>query len=179
MSTKEDRVTTTTGHALFAACGGLIALFGDAALAQDTSDDVRGNIRIEVTGSNVKRTESEGALPLQVITRDDIDHGGIQTAQELLGRVSANQSFGGFNPALGIGDLRTGYTAASLRGLGAERTLVLLNGRRLAPYALSGGEAVDLSGIPLSAIERVEILKDGASAIYGTEAIGGVINFIL
>jgi iron complex outermembrane receptor protein len=56
---------------------------------------------------------------------------------------------------------------------------VLLNGRRLAPYALSGGEAVDLSGIPLSAIERVEILKDGASAIYGTDAIGGVINFIL
>src|SRR5207249_9702565 len=105
--------------------------------------------------------------------------GGIQTAQELLERVSANQSFGSSNAALGIGSYLTGYTAASLRGLGSERTLVLLNGHRLAPYALSGGDAVDLSGIPLSAIERVEVLKDGASAIYGTDAIGGVINFIL
>ena len=72
-----------------------------------------------------------------------------------------------------------GFTAASLRGLGSQRTLVLMNGRRLAPYALSGGQSVDLSGIPASAIERVEVLKDGASAVYGTDAIGGVINFIL
>ena len=126
---------------------------------------MRGTIRVDVTGSHITRTESEGALPLQIITRDEMINGGIQTAQELLERVSANQSFGSFNPAQGIGSPLTGFTAASLRGLGAERTLVLLNGRRLAPYALSGGSAVDLSGIPLSAIERVEILKDGASAV--------------
>ena len=71
-----------------------------------------------------------------------------------------------------------GYAAASLRGLGAQRTLVLLNGRRLANTAFSGA-AVDINSIPLSAIERVEVLTDGASAIYGTDAIAGVINFIL
>jgi len=163
---------------LTAACGTTIAVIVQLTAAQDALPE-REPIRIEVTGSNIKRTESEGALPLQTITRDDIVKGGIQTAQELLERISANQSFGTENAALGIGSSVTGYTAASLRGLGAERTLVLLNGTRLAPYALSGGEAVDLSGIPLSAIERVEVLKDGASAIYGTDAIGGVINFIL
>ena len=71
-----------------------------------------------------------------------------------------------------------GYAAASLRGLGSARTLVLLNGKRLATTAFSG-TAVDLNAIPLAAIERVEILTDGASAIYGTDAIAGVINFIL
>jgi iron complex outermembrane receptor protein len=176
---KKDRATTITGHALAAACGGAIALSVEHALAQDAVGEVRGTIRVDVTGSHIQRTESEGALPLQIITRDEMINGGIQTAQQLLERVSANQSFGSFNPAQGIGSMLTGFTAASLRGLGYERTLVLLNGRRLAPYALSGGDAVDLSGIPLSAIERVEILKDGASAIYGTDAIGGVINFIL
>ena len=175
----KNRATTITGQALAAACGGAIALSVEHALAQDAGGEVRGTIRVDVTGSHLKRTESEGALPLQIITRDEMINGGIQTAQELLERVSANQSFGSFNVAQGIGGGLTGFTAASLRGLGSERTLVLLNGRRLAPYALSGGDSVDLSGIPLSAIERVEILKDGASAIYGTDAIGGVINFIL
>jgi len=175
----KDRATTISARALVAACGCAISLFLEHALAQDASGDVRGTIRIDVTGSHIRRTESEGALPLQIITRDEMLDGGIQTAQELLERVSANQSFGSSNPAMGIGSPLTGFTAASLRGLGSERTLVLLNGHRLAPYALSGGDAVDLSGIPLSAIERVEILKDGASAIYGTDAIGGVINFIL
>jgi iron complex outermembrane receptor protein len=135
--------------------------------------------RVEITGSNIARVEGESGLPVQVITREELRNGGVQTMQELLERISANQSFGGSNPALGIGSSVVGFTAASLRGLGAERTLVLLNGRRLAPYALSGGQSVDLSAIPPSAIERVEILKDGASAVYGTDAIGGVINFIL
>jgi iron complex outermembrane receptor protein len=135
--------------------------------------------RIEVTGSNIPRVDGETGLPVQVITRADIERGGVQTAQDLLDRVSANQSFGSWNDAKGVGDPRAGFTSASLRALGSQRTLILLNGRRLAPYALTGGQSVDLSGIPVSAIERVEVLKDGASAIYGTDAIGGVINFIL
>jgi iron complex outermembrane receptor protein len=166
-------------RAVFAAMGQAIAAIATPLGAQEPAADSRETIRIDVTGTNIKRTESEGALPLSIITREEIDHAGIQTAQELLERISANQSFGGSNPALGIGNFVTGYTAASLRGLGSERTLVLLNGHRLAPYALSGGESVDLSGIPFAAIERVEILKDGASAIYGTDAVAGVINFIL
>ncbi|HEX6138187.1 MAG TPA: TonB-dependent receptor [Casimicrobiaceae bacterium] len=160
-------------------CGAALASLALCAGAQDETPETRGTIVVNVTGSNIKRAETEGALPLQVITRSEIQSGGIQTAQELLERISANQSFGSINEAQGIGNTLTGMTAPSLRGLGAERTLVLLNGRRLAPYALSGGAAVDLSGIPMSAIDRVEVLKDGASAIYGTDAIGGVINFIL
>jgi iron complex outermembrane receptor protein len=149
-----------------------------AASAQDAGDVVRLD-RIEVTGSNIPRVDGESGLPVQVFTREQMIDGGMQTMQDLLERISANQSFGSFNEAKGLNGSIMGFTAASLRGLGSQRTLVLLNGRRLAPYAMSGGQSVDLSGIPASAIERVEILKDGASAVYGTDAIGGVINFIL
>ena len=139
--------------------------------------------RIEVTGTHIPRVEVEGALPLQIITRDEMERGGIETAQDLLDRISAHQSYGGFTEASGVGVVVPangwGYTAASLRGLGSQRTLVLLDGRRLAPYALSGSAPVDLSAIPVAALDRVEVLKDGASAVYGTDAIGGVINFIL
>ena len=134
--------------------------------------------KIEVTGSNIPRVDAEGALPLQIITREELARGGVQTVQDVIDRISANQSFGAWNEAKGVGNTEFGNTSASLRGLGADRTLVLLNGRRLSPYALSGGAHIDLSGIPATAIERVEVLKDGASAVYGTDAIGGVINFI-
>jgi iron complex outermembrane recepter protein len=161
---------------LASAC--MLACTALPAGAQNDAAPADQPARVEITGSNIARVEGESGLPVQVIMREDLQRGGVQTMQELLERISANQSFGGFNPALGIGNSVVGFTAASLRGLGSERTLVLLDGRRLAPYALSGGQSVDLSAIPPSAIERVEILKDGASAIYGTDAIGGVINFI-
>ena len=159
--------------------GSVLAGFAAIACAQPDEPPVVKLEKVEVTGSNIARIEGESGLPVQLITREELQHGGMQTVQDLLERVSANQSFGGSNPALGVGSMLTGFTSASLRGLGSERTLVLLDGRRLAPYALSGGQSVDLSAIPASAIERVEILKDGASAVYGTDAIGGVINFIL
>jgi iron complex outermembrane receptor protein len=160
------------------AIGALLASAETVATAQVTAAQ-DADVRIEVTGSNIKRVEGETGLPLQVMTREELQRGGVQTAQELLMRISANQSFGSFNENMGEGNTIVGYTSASLRGLGAQRTLVLLDGHRIAPYALSGGQSADLSGIPASAIERVEILKDGASAVYGTDAIGGVINFIL
>ncbi len=72
-----------------------------------------------------------------------------------------------------------GQTSVSLRGLGPERTLVLVNGRRLAPFAGDDGAAVNVNSIPVSAIERIEVLRDGASAIYGSDAMAGVVNFIL
>jgi len=158
--------------------GGFLLGISTAAAAQPDADVVKLD-KVEVTGSNIPRIEGESGLPVQVITRQEMINGGVQTMQELLERISANQSFGAFNEAKGVGSTLVGFTAASLRGLGSQRTLVLMNGRRLAPYALSGGQSVDLSGIPASAIERVEVLKDGASAVYGTDAIGGVINFIL
>ena len=137
--------------------------------------------KIEVTGSNIKRIEGEGALPVTVITRDEIARSGVTTAAELIDKISASNA-GGYSLGQGVGDSGTpGLSAASLRGLGSTNTLILLNGRRVSNYAFnaSGGGTVNLNQIPLAAIERVEVLKDGASAIYGTDAIGGVINFIL
>ncbi len=176
---KARRLATRRGQ--IACCGLLLPLgvaIGAGAQQQEPQSVVKLD-KVEVTGSNIRRIEGESGLPLQVITREELQIGGVQTMQELLERISANQSFGAFNEAKGVGSTLVGFTAASLRGLGSQRTLVLMNGRRLAPYALSGGQSVDLSGIPASAIERVEVLKDGASAVYGTDAIGGVINFIL
>jgi iron complex outermembrane receptor protein len=134
--------------------------------------------KIEVTGSNIKRIEGESALPVTVISREQIEREGIQTAMEVIERLSSNSSVGGVNSQGSIGATGTGFSSASLRGLGGTRTLVLMNGRRLANTAFQGG-MVDINAIPLSAVERVEILTDGASAIYGTDAIAGVINFVL
>jgi iron complex outermembrane receptor protein len=134
---------------------------------------------VVVTGSHLNRSLAETASPVLIITREELSNAGVQTSQELLERITMNQSFGSANETIGLASGVQGFTAASLRGLGSQRTLVLLDGERLAPYALSGGQGVDLSGIPLAALERVEVLKDGASAIYGTDAIGGVMNFIL
>jgi iron complex outermembrane receptor protein len=136
--------------------------------------------KIEVTGSSIKRIEGEAALPVQVITREDVDKIGVTTAAELLQKITAN--VGGLTDGASISDqsgAQRGFNAANLRGLGVSSTLVLLNGRRLANFASPGDNAgVDLNNIPSGAIQRVEVLKDGASAIYGTDAMGGVINFI-
>ncbi|XHS79568.1 TonB-dependent receptor domain-containing protein [Burkholderiaceae bacterium UC74_6] len=139
--------------------------------------------RVEVTGSSIKRIQDEGALPLQIISRDEIQRQGITSAEQLLSVLSANANSAdnlASNADVVTGAARgtNGASSANLRGQGSASTLILLNGRRVASYGLNGG-AVDLNQIPLSAIERVEVLKDGASAVYGTDAIGGVINFIL
>jgi iron complex outermembrane receptor protein len=133
--------------------------------------------RVVVTGTHIPQTDVEAALPVQVLTREDIERSGVTTVEQLLERVPANVN--AFNVARTVGNGgNPGLSSANLRGLGGGSTLVLLNGRRLGNYAFDG-ESVDLNSIPLSAIERVEVLKDGASAIYGTDAIAGVINFIL
>ena len=139
--------------------------------------------RVEITGSSIKRIQDEGALPLQVITRDEIERAGIVSAEQLI--MSLNINGNGMDNLASNADVvagssrgNNGATSANLRGQGASSTLVLLNGRRVAAHGLNGG-AVDLNSIPFAAVERVEVLKDGASAIYGTDAIGGVINFIL
>lgn len=134
---------------------------------------------IIVTGSNIPRIDGETSLPVQVITREEIERANIQTAAELVGTISANMSFQAANEAQAlVGSGAPGFAGASLRGLSYNRTLLLLNGRRVVNYAFSSN-GIDLNSIPLAAIERVEVLKDGASAIYGSDAIAGVINFIL
>jgi len=161
----------------------LIALIGvvSPAIAQEAAQPMQ---RVEITGSSIKRVAAEGALPVQVITFDAIKKAGITSTEDLLRSISANgtgaDNMTSGNNVFGADADRVsgGASFASLRGLGPNATLVLLNGRRVGNHGASG-KAVDLNSIPLGAIQRVEILKDGASAIYGTDAIGGVVNFIL
>jgi iron complex outermembrane recepter protein len=135
-----------------------------------------------VTGSRIKRAPLDSALPLQVITNEDLQREGINSAEQLTSFLTANGT-GADNLASNAdvvsGQARgnNGLSAANLRGQGPGATLVLLNGRRVAAHGLNGS-AVDVNQIPFAAIARVEVLKDGASAIYGTDAIGGVINYI-
>ena len=154
----------------------LVLVAQSIAHAQETSDvPVQ---KVEVVGSRISRIDTETALPVQVMRRKEIDESGVQTTEELVEKLTANAA--GVSEALSVGnDVTPGVASASLRGLGPTTTLVLLNGRRLANYAFAdNGSGVDLHAIPLAAIERVEILKDGASALYGSDAIAGVINFV-
>jgi iron complex outermembrane receptor protein len=130
--------------------------------------------QIEVTGSRIKRADIEGALPVTVITRQQLDVSGDISVSEYLRDTTFN-SFGSFRPQ--SGSAAQAAAQVSLRGLGASRTLVLIDGRR-APVSPATGSGQDLNSIPLAAVERIEILSDGASAIYGSDAIGGVINII-
>jgi iron complex outermembrane recepter protein len=158
------------------------------AFAQNTSvaDDkpeANSSDAIIVTGSRIKRVALDSALPLQVITIEDLKRDGVSNPEQLIALLNTNGN--GADNLASNSDITSGAqrgnngaSSANLRGQGSGATLVLLNGRRVAAHGLNGG-AVDINQIPLAAVQRVEILKDGASAIYGTDAIGGVINFIL
>lgn len=158
-----------------------IALIGVVGYSASVlaADDVTP--KVIITGSNIKRTNTEGSSAVQTLTRKDIAATGAVSVADLMSKI----------PALGSsnqvdardGGFSKGLATASMRGLGSASTLILLNGRRIAPGAYAdpnSGQSTqyDLNSIPLSAIERVEILKDGASAVYGSDAIAGVINFI-
>lgn len=131
--------------------------------------------RVEITGSSIKRIASEGALPVQVVTAEQIRTSGATSVADLVQRLPAMQ---GFQVAdIAIGSNSGGIVTASLHDIGASYTLVLLNGRRMAPTG--DGSVVNLNSIPMSAIERIEVLTDGASALYGSDAIAGVVNFVL
>ncbi|RUO19350.1 TonB-dependent receptor [Aliidiomarina iranensis] len=130
--------------------------------------------RIQVTGSRIQRADMEGALPVTVIDREAIDLSGEISAADLIRNTTFN-SAGSFRPQ--SGSSAQGTSAVDMRGLGSSRTLVLVDGRRLT-MSPSTGSSQDLNAIPIGAIERIEILSDGASAVYGSDAIGGVINVI-
>jgi iron complex outermembrane receptor protein len=152
------------------ALGLLAALVAGQALAQESIQ------RVEITGSAIKRIQKEGALPVQIINKETIARSGATTIADLVQKLPAMQGF--TIEAIAAGTNSGGRTTASIHDLGGSYTLVLLNGRRMAPLQDSGS-AVNLNSIPLSAVERVEVLTDGASALYGADAIAGVINFIL
>jgi iron complex outermembrane recepter protein len=165
--------------ALINAFGASVLLVaGDAAAQQAQRVE-----KIEVTGTNIKRTDTETPSVVQVITREQIERSGAASVAELLREVPAiaGGSLQDFDRGTGFSP---GQATVALRGLGSVATLVLLNGRRIAAAPVADpnagqGSAFNVNTIPLSAIERIDILKDGASAIYGSEAIAGVVNIIL
>lgn len=152
-----------------------LALVGLPAAAQQDQAQPPTMQRDQLTGSSIERLASERSLPVTTLRAADFVKQGLTTAQEVLNTLPMNQSATVTASAVGAGT--GGRSVADLRALGGARTLVLLNGRRLAnhPYF---ADAVDLNTIPITAIDRIEVLRDGASIVYGSDAIGGVINFI-
>jgi iron complex outermembrane receptor protein len=164
-------------------CTGLMLAFGSTlALGVSPAFAQQQLERVEVTGSRIKRVETETAAPVQIISRKEIERTGAQTVNEVLQQITGAGSAlddrftNGFAPGGG---------ALNLRGLGFNSTLVLVNGRRLPTYPFAqqvtnGTQGFnDLQNIPLAAVDRIEVLKDGASAVYGADAVAGVVNVIL
>ena len=154
------------------------ALAGEALRAQDAvaPDQDPALEEMVVTGSRIRRAVDDAPRPVTVIERTEIDMTGMESVADLLRSTSYN-SFGSFRERSGTA---AGQVAlVNLRGLGSDRTAVLINGRRVPGNPFLGTAAVNLNSIPLTAIERIEILTDSASAIYGTDALGGVVNVIL
>ena len=164
-------------RALLQACGGAMVL---ALLVHAAQADEQKLERVEVTGSAIRRADAQSALPVQVISDTDIQRSGATSLADLLQKLPSMQGFA--NDAAAVGGGTGGFASVSLHGLGATRTLLLINGRRVAGFAgqsLAGESAgVDLGSIPLAAIQRIEVLTDGASALYGSDAMAGVVNLI-
>ena len=151
-----------------------LAYGGLTAQAQEATQQLE---RVVVTGSSIKRLAAETALPVTVVTREQIEKSGATNVEDILRRVFRHDRHAvRLHARRGLRHLQRQPAR-----LGANSTLVLLNGRRMAghPFGSIGGSvAVDLNSIPFGAIDRIEVLRDGASAIYGTDAVGGVVNFI-
>ena len=159
--------------AVSAALGsGLIGL-APGAVAQSTS--AQSLERVEVTGSLLRRIEGETSLPTTLISADELRSAGVTNAEQAMKLIT--QGSAGLQSSQSVSSSNGGASYAQLRDLGAQRTLVLLNGKRVVsnPYS---AVAVDLNTLPMAALERIEVLTDGASSTYGTDAIAGVINFI-
>ena len=155
-------------------CAGGLAFGSIAAFAQEAASEAPMQ-RVEITGSSIKRIAAESSLPVQSFNQKDIKKSGVTTVTDFIQQIPAMQGFSVAADSVGGGG--GGVTTASIHDIGSAYTLVLLNGRRLAPA--TSGTTIDLNSIPLAAIERVEVLTDGASALYGADAIAGVVNFIL
>lgn len=160
---RNNKLASSVRYALL--FGASTTAFVGSAVAQE--DGAEGVERIQVTGSRIQRTDIESANPITVFSSEDLAASGHVTVEAFIHSIPSMS--GGMN-GRATNNGSAGFASASLRGLGSSRTLILINGRRYA----SG----DLNSIPMSFIERVEVLRDGASTIYGSDAIAGVINFI-
>lgn len=169
LTNEEAKFRKSVRNALIAS----LAAAPGAAVAQTTEPAPTGESTeletIEVTGSRIRRVDVETANPIYTIDRQSIESSGVSTLGELLQETPAISGFA-TNPQVNNGG-GSGSAFVSLRGLGEERTLVLLNGRRLGP-------AFDVNALPINLVERVDILKEGSGAVYGSDAVGGVVNIV-
>src|SRR5690606_30071936 len=174
MSTKSECLP---GALALAIC---LALHSAPAAAQ-SQDAAKTLEKVEVTGSRIKRTEIETVDPIQVFTADDLTRQGYSTLYDALSNLSVNT--GVFVGEENTNNFNANAQALNLRGFGPGYTLVLLNGKRMPlmpkPAGNISGNIINLAMIPSSAVERVEVLTGGASAIYGSDAVAGVVNVIL
>ena len=149
------------------------AMAAEEAMASEESANVE---EVFVTGSRIATSVSDTPRPVTVISAESLEAAGMENVADVLRNTSFN-TMGSYREQ--SGSSFGGAALISLKGLGADRTAVLINGRRVPGNPFTGTSAVDLSTIPMSAVERVEILTDSASAVYGADAIGGVINIIM
>lgn len=174
-----------TFHMLLGVSFALSPIASVVAQESNATQEETGVERIQVTGSNIRGVDLEGAQPLQVIGAEEIAKSGANSVFELLKNLGQTRggsgTFGTSESGGTSNSTPAGQAAASLRGLGPSSTLTLINGRRVAPSSFAAGTEnfVDINSIPLAAIERIEVLATGASAIYGADAVAGVINYIL
>ncbi|MET0208074.1 MAG: TonB-dependent receptor [Burkholderiaceae bacterium] len=160
-------------NAVSLAVAATLAAASFSTLAQSTDETQLE--RVVVTGSAIKRLDAESSVPVTTFRMSELREQGLTTVEQIMSTLTASQSSLGTSQS--VGSSTGGASFADLRGVGSNKTLVLLNGRRIANNAFDGA-APDLNMIPMAAIERIEVLRDGASSLYGTDAIGGVINFI-
>ncbi|MBZ6067305.1 TonB-dependent receptor [Aeromonas schubertii] len=168
---RKSRLSAAVAFALASA-----AVVATPVSAAEEGQNVEKLQKIKVTGSRISRVDVEGATPVVSVSKAKIEQSGQQTVADYLKQASYN-SFGGFSPS--SGSSAQSQATVGLRGLGSERTLVLLNGKRIAGSPSMGGTSINLNTIPMAAVERIEVNLDGGSALYGSDAIGGVINVVL
>lgn len=174
---------TLLSQALVAA---LMSLAAQPALSQDNASAADPQAKtleaVEVTGSRIPRAQVEGPAPVVTITAEDIKAAGFVTVPDVLRSLTQNGGATQSQQDFSAGDFSPGAQQVDLRGLGPNHTLVLVNGRRIADFPLpfkGRSNFTDVSNIPIGMIDRVEVLTGSASAVYGSDAISGVVNFIL
>src|SRR5438552_4574111 len=180
MPSDESNVRGVT-HIVLAAAVGLPALLAPNVFAQNPSPSPSTPIeatteRVIVTGSNIPTAEEVGPNPVDTYRLEDIQKLGVRTATDLAQRLPA---ITGASVNENISNGGDGRTEINLRGLFPKETLVLIDGKRVAPVGFAMGASVDINLIPFPLVDHIDILKDGASAIYGSDAVGGVVSFFL
>ena len=150
----------------------------DVQEVEETASSKPSQETIVVTGSRIRRADLTGVAPATVVTAESIESTGVVNVETVLQRLPANAGFAGNQTASYWTGNGYGTAQVNLRGLGIKRTLVLLNNRRLVAGGTGANSSPDLNMIPVSIIERIDVLKDGASAIYGADAVAGVVNIV-